>query len=57
MIMRMAKMQECIAAIPDTAFYHTFGGPGTEEFRDIAISSDSGFVLAGSTNGYGPGGS
>lgn len=45
------------SAIPDTAFYHTFGGPGTEEFRDLAITADSGFVMAGSTNGYGPGGS
>ena len=41
----------------DTAKYFTFGGTQTEEFRDLAITADSGFILVGTTNGYGPGNS
>ncbi|HNS12988.1 MAG TPA: T9SS type A sorting domain-containing protein [Bacteroidia bacterium] len=40
---------------PDTARYFTFGGTKTEEFRDLTLTSDSGFALVGSTNGYGQG--
>ncbi len=41
----------------DTAKYFTFGGTQTEEFRDLALTADSGFILVGTTNGYGPGNS
>ncbi|TAH38819.1 MAG: T9SS type A sorting domain-containing protein [Bacteroidetes bacterium] len=44
-------------SINDTARYFTFGGTQTEEFRDLAMTSDSGFILVGTTNGYGPGNS
>lgn len=46
-----------LAAVDDTARYFTFGGTKTEEFRDVALTSDSGFILVGTTNGYGQGNS
>ncbi len=45
------------AVLLDTASFYTFGGTKTEEFRDMVITSDSGFALLGTTNGYGPGNS
>jgi hypothetical protein len=39
----------------DTAFIRTYGGINFEEFRDIVQTPDSGFFMAGITNGYGSG--
>ncbi|MBK8585241.1 MAG: T9SS type A sorting domain-containing protein [Bacteroidetes bacterium] len=39
----------------DTAFIRTYGGINFEEFRDIVQTPDSGFMMAGITNGYGQG--
>ena len=43
----------CLTA--DTAFIRTYGGVNFEEFRDIVQTPDSGFMMAGITNGYGQG--
>ncbi|REJ80428.1 MAG: T9SS C-terminal target domain-containing protein [Bacteroidetes bacterium] len=41
---------------PDTAWFFTFGGSSFEKFNSVTQAMDSSYLLAGSTNGYGPGG-
>lgn len=47
--------QTATAMVSDTAFIRTYGGINFEEFRDIVQTPDSGFMMAGFTNGYGSG--
>jgi len=41
----------------DTAFIYTFGGENDEQGRDIELTSDSGFIMVGSTSSFGAGNS
>jgi len=41
----------------DTAYIYTFGGENDEQGRDIELTSDSGFIMVGSTSSFGAGNS